>query len=87
MNKTSNYYISMDYNNSLERGPLLLGKLRSNFGVTNFHLYDNLDNPNKTKSFETIRREYGLIVYQKNQFGIKGPRKVNVAIPNIDNDR
>ncbi len=30
-----------------------------------------------------MRREFALIIYQKNQLGIEGPRKVNVAIPKI----
>ncbi len=63
-----------------------LGKLRSNFLGTEFYLYDNGDNPKKAKSFENIRTQQGVVEYEKNVLGSKGPRRMKVLLPKVQRD-
>jgi tubby-related protein 1 len=60
-----------------------LGKLRSNFLGTEFYLYDNGENPKKAKGFESVRCQHGVVEYEKNVLGSKGPRRMKVLMPKI----
>lgn len=62
-----------------------LAKLRANFVGTNFTIFDNGRNhTDSTDVTKELRKELGLVVYDTNLLGWKGPRKMTVYIPSID---
>lgn len=63
-----------------------LGKLRSNFLGTEFYIYDGGDNPKKAKNMEEARTQLGVVEYEKNVLGSKGPRRMKVLLPRIERD-
>jgi tubby-related protein 1 len=63
-----------------------LGKLRSNFLGTEFYLYDDGENPAKAKSQDLARREHGIVEYETNVLGSKGPRRMKVLLPMVGRD-
>jgi tubby-related protein 1 len=73
----------MSKDNLSKKSPDFLGKVRSNFLGTEFHLYDTGENPKKCKSADKIRRELGLIIYESNLLGSRGPRKMKIIIPEV----
>lgn len=78
-NRTSNYMISLDENDLIRESDAYFGKLRSNFVGTEFVMYDNGVNPKKVGkkgSLDGVRRELGVVLYQANLLGTKGPRCV-----------
>eukprot|EP00071_Canis_lupus_P046224 XP_022279781.1 tubby-related protein 2 isoform X5 [Canis lupus familiaris] len=85
--KTSNYLISLDPTDLSRDGNNFVGKVRSNVLGTKFTIFDNGVNPER-KNFvpETarIREELGAVCYEPNILGFRGPRKMNVIIPEID---
>ncbi|CAD8064639.1 unnamed protein product [Paramecium sonneborni] len=82
-NNTSNYIISMS-REDLEKGDNFIGKVRSNFMGTEFILYDAGLNPDKTKDQSKLRQQLGIVQYESNILGSKGPRKMVVLLPNLD---
>jgi len=86
-NKTSNYMVTLDQD-SKWKGKGFLGKVRSNFMGTEFVIFDNGDNPKKKKkkSVGYFRWEMASLLYESNVLGSKGPRKMTVMIPTIDQD-
>lgn len=85
-NKTSNYLITLDQDNLKKKGQGFLGKLRANFMGTEFVVYDQGENPKKTKNIDLTRRELASVLYESNVLGSKGPRKMRVIIPAIDKE-
>jgi hypothetical protein len=85
-NKTSNYLVTLDQDNLKKKGQGYLGKLRANFMGTEFIVYDQGENPKKTKDINKIRREMASVLYESNVLGSKGPRKMRVIIPAIDKE-
>lgn len=85
-NKTSNYLISMSEKDLKTKSPSYLGKVRSNFMGTEFMIYDKGLNPKKKKNVteENLREELGVITYQSNLLGAKGPRKMRVLLPAVN---
>lgn len=89
-NKTSNYLISMDRNSLEKDSAAYLGKVRSNFVGTEFIVYDRGINPKEVNDASqsisnlTVRQELGCVLYESNILGSKGPRKMTVIIPAID---
>ena len=82
--QTSNYLITRDQQNLATTGPHFLGKVRSNFLGTQFTIFDHGTNPKSKESFanpENIREEHGIINYESNFFGTRGPRKMRVLLP------
>ncbi|KAG1677075.1 hypothetical protein FOA52_001245 [Chlamydomonas sp. UWO 241] len=75
---TSNYIISLDYEDLGRDSEKFFGKLRSNFVGTDFSVYDNGD-----KSSDK-RIALGCVSYGYNVLGTRGPRKVTACIPAID---
>lgn len=63
-----------------------LGKVRSNFVGTEFMVYDDGENPEHYRGGdeEQIRKELGAITYASNVLGSRGPRKMRVCVPMID---
>lgn len=53
-NKTSNYIIGMDKDNLDRKHPSFLGKVRSNFMGSEFHVYDKGENPSKIIYFSVF---------------------------------
>jgi tubby and related proteins len=88
-NKTSNYLISMVYNEHNRDSNSYLGKVRSNFVGTEFQIYDHGINPEKVATAdEPVRKDLGAVMYAANILGTRGPRKMQVALPAVDeNDR
>lgn len=75
---TSNYIISLDYEDLGRDSEKFFGKLRSNFVGTDFSIYDNGRKENDA------RVELGCITYGYNVLGTRGPRKVTAVIPAVD---
>ena len=83
-NKTSNYMISMDQEKVGKNGTGFLGKVRSNFLGTEFSIYDHGKNPDSSKSQEEVREQHGVVQYETNVLGSKGPRRMKVLLPMVD---
>lgn len=83
-NATSNYMISMDQEKAGKGGSGYLGKVRSNFLGTEFSIYDNGANPEKAKTPDSVRSQHGVVQYETNVLGSKGPRRMKVLLPMVD---
>ena len=81
---TSNYLISLEQEKLSKEAQGYLGKVRSNFLGTEFYIYDTGENPDKAKTAEDIRAQHGVIQYETNVLGSKGPRRMKVLLPNVD---
>ncbi|XP_071993312.1 tubby-related protein 1 isoform X2 [Engystomops pustulosus] len=85
--KTSNYLISIDPTDLSRGGENFIGKLRSNLMGTKFTVFNNGTSPEKANSdWSNVRQELAAIVYETNVLGFKGPRKMTVLIPGMDED-
>jgi len=82
-NKTSNYLITYNKDICSKKAPFYLGKLRSNFLGTEFNLWDHGENPKDTNDLNKVREQMGVIVYESNLLGARGPRKMKVLIPDV----
>lgn len=60
-NATSNYLISFDQEKLDKKQSGYLGKVRSNFLGTEFYIYDNGKNPDKSKNPDEVRLQHGVI--------------------------
>lgn len=87
-NKTSNYLISKAEGDISKGGDNYLGKLRSNFVGTEFQVFDDGTNPNDVdpaeRTADRTRVELGAVMYAPNVLGSRGPRKMQVVIPQVD---
>ena len=86
-NTTSNYLISTDQNDMSRKSSNFIGKLRSNFLGTEFIVYDNGMNPSSGDSSSgttRVREELGMALYASNVLGSRGPRKMRVCVPVVD---
>ena len=83
-NTTSNYLISMDQEKVGKNGSGFLGKVRSNFLGTEFSIYDDGQNPDKAKTPSAVRCQHGVVQYETNVLGSKGPRRMKVLLPMVD---
>ena len=85
MNKTSNYMICMDKRDLARDSPAYLGKLRANFIGTEYQLYDDGDSLEGARSTGAeLRKELGVVNFAPNVIGTRGPRKMKVACPAVD---
>nr|KAF6268747.1 TUB like protein 2 [Myotis myotis] len=87
MSTTSNYLISLDPTDLSRDGQSFVGKVRSNVLGTKFTIFDNGVNPEKKYFIPDtgrIREELGVVCYDTNVLGFRGPRKMSVIIPGID---
>jgi len=50
---------------------------------TEFNIYDHGDNPKKTKYPERVREHLGVVLYESNLLGARGPRKMRVLLPDV----
>ncbi|XP_033912769.3 tubby-related protein 1-like isoform X2 [Acipenser ruthenus] len=85
--KTSNYLISIDPTDMSRDGENFIGKLRSNLMGTKFTVFDNGINPDRANSdWSKVRQELSAIIYETNVLGFKGPRRMTVIIPGMNED-
>ena len=78
--------ITIDQEKTKKGNTAYLGKVRSNFLGTEFYLYDNGENPKKAKNYETVRSQHGVVEYEKNVLGSKGPRRMKVLLPKVSRE-
>lgn len=85
--KTSNYLISMSEDDLRRDSHNYLGKLRANFVGTEFKIYDNGSNPDDVDNDDTdsnhARQELGVVQYESNVMGSRGPRRMQVGLPRV----
>ncbi|KAG8567868.1 hypothetical protein GDO81_013810 [Engystomops pustulosus] len=87
--KTSNYLISVDPTDLSRGGESVIGKVRSNMLGTKFTVFDSGVNPEKepfVQERESLRQELVSISYETNVLGFRGPRKMTVIIPGMNQD-
>ena len=61
--------------------------MRSNFLGTEFYIFDGKENPKKAKEVsDDCRMQHGVIQYETNVLGSKGPRRTKVLLPMVDRD-
>ncbi|XP_077115768.1 tubby protein-like isoform X2 [Ranitomeya variabilis] len=87
--KTSNYLISVDPTDLSKGGESVIGKVRSNMFGTKFTVFDNGVNPDKqpfVQEKESLRQELVSVSYETNVMGFRGPRKMTVIIPGMNQD-
>ncbi|XP_049643518.1 LOW QUALITY PROTEIN: tubby-related protein 2-like [Suncus etruscus] len=84
--RTSNYLISLDPIDLSRNGDNFVGKVRANALGTKFTIFDKGVNPQRIfcTASDQIRRELGAVCYETNVLGTRGPRKMTVIIPAID---
>jgi len=88
--KQSNYKVSLDRDDLSRHSSNYFGKLKSNFMGTEFQMYDNGINPEKLSesqrdgSHVQVRQELATVLYKQNVLGSRGPRKMKVMVPNVD---
>ena len=86
MNSTSNYMITIEQKKFEKESNGYLGKVRSNFLGTEFYLFDSKENPKKVDDKEEARNQYGVVQYETNVLGSKGPRRMKVLLPMVNRD-
>jgi len=88
--KQSNYKVSLDKDDLSRHSSNYFGKLKSNFMGTEFQMYDSGINPEKLAdaqkdgSMTQVRQELATVLYKQNVLGSRGPRKMKVMVPNVD---
>uniref|UniRef100_A0A8C5ZFJ7 Tubby-like protein n=1 Tax=Marmota marmota marmota TaxID=9994 RepID=A0A8C5ZFJ7_MARMA len=86
--KTSNYLISLDPEDLSRDGDSFVGKVsRSNILGTKFIIFDNGTSPDRkhlVPDTDRLREELGVVYYETNVLGFRGPRKMTVIIPGTD---
>lgn len=76
--------MSMSKTDFNKKSQNFLGKVRSNFLGTEFHVFDTGCNPKKCKgNIAAVRSELGAVIYESNLLGSRGPRKMRVIIPSM----
>lgn len=94
--RSPNYLFSLDEDDMRRNSKTFLGKIRANFLGTHFMIYDDGVSPDKGETHvEAVggrqddepsrpREEMAYIRYQYNLFGLGGPRKMEVLLPQVD---
>lgn len=62
----------------------IIGRVRSNFIGTAFVVYDNNKKKVNKDDIENLRKELCSVIYESNILGFKGPRKMTIIIPRLD---
>jgi len=90
--KMSNYKVSLDRDDLSRHSSNYFGKLKSNFMGTEFQMFDNGINPEKLSEAQKdgsrtqVRSELATVLYKQNVLGSRGPRKMKVIVPNVDEE-
>ncbi|GMS84897.1 hypothetical protein PENTCL1PPCAC_7072, partial [Pristionchus entomophagus] len=82
--KTANYLISTDPTRLLRTGEGFIGKVRSNALGTAFTIFDDGKNPKHCGNSELIRAELAAVIYDPNVLGFRGPRKMTILTPSVN---
>lgn len=89
-NTTSNFIITLEKDDFEKSSEHTIGKLRSNFMGTEFNIFDKGNKPTDSKNYSEVRQQFGAILYvsflimkETNVFGMNGPRRMKVFIPDI----
>jgi tubby-related protein 1 len=53
---------------------------------TEFYIYDSKENPKKATNKDDYRQQYGVVQYETNVLGSKGPRRMKVLLPMVNRD-
>jgi len=53
---------------------------------TEFCIFDSKDNPKKVKNRDDARCQHGVIQYETNVLGSKGPRRMKVLLPMVSRE-
>jgi tubby-related protein 1 len=85
-NKTSNYGISIEKGMVKKGAETYLGKLRSNFIGTDFTLFNAGESSKNAKGTDDLREQLGVVQYETNVLGSKGPRRMKVLLPMVYRD-
>ena len=68
----------------MEKSAGYLGRVKSNFLGTEFLIEDTgVDYKGKTDQSE-MKAQQGVVQYETNVLGSKGPRRMKVLLPNVD---
>ncbi|GAB6030734.1 hypothetical protein CHUAL_007585 [Chamberlinius hualienensis] len=87
---TPNYLITTDPTDLTRHGDAFVGKVRSNMLGTYFTIYDNGYHVKRRKRAESLetkkssRKELAAVIYETNVLGFRGPRKMAVVLPAIN---
>lgn len=92
--KTSNYMITMSEDDLKRSSSNYLGKLRANFVGTEFKIYDagrsngsgNGEDAEDEFGSARPRLELGVVLYATNFVGARGPRRMQVGLPRVNDD-
>ena len=90
--KQSTYKVSLDQNDLSRSSSNYFGKLKSNFIGTEFQMYDNGANPSKLTEAQRsgagapVRCELATVLYKQNVLGSRGPRKMKVIVPTVNEE-
>lgn len=94
--RSPNYLFSLDEDDMRRDSKTFLGKIRASFLGTHFMIYDDGVSPDKGETHvegtagsqddasPRPREEMAYIHYQYNLFGLGGPRKMEVLLPQVD---
>ena len=77
-NKTSNYLITMDKESVDRCSNLVVGKLRSNFTGSCYHVYDQGMDTKSAVTDSSLREELGLVLFDYDKMG---PGKMTIVLP------
>ncbi|KAI9352209.1 king tubby 1-like protein [Obelidium mucronatum] len=83
VNKSSHYAISTDRLANWSNKSII-AHVRSNFIGTAFSIYSNANGSPKMKF--GVQEEFCAVLYEPNILGVKGPRKMTVIIPAMEED-
>eukprot|EP00038_Savillea_parva_P001232 m.102480 g.102480 ORF g.102480 m.102480 type:complete len:571 (+) comp10438_c1_seq1:250-1962(+) len=84
----SNYLVSCDPNDMKKESEAYCAKVKANMMGTEFTIYDSGLNPRKAEkgrgAGREVRKELGLVKYDRNVFGWSGPRQMIVILPALN---
>jgi tubby-related protein 1 len=83
---TSNYVITVDPTDLGGNSESRIGKVRSNFVGTQFTVFDAGKSAKKHPDEKHRRRDMAAVFYETNVLGFKGPRKMTVLLPGMNQD-
>lgn len=53
---------------------------------TEFSIFDSKENPKKAKGKDDARLQHGVVQYETNVLGSKGPRRMKVLLPMVSRE-
>eukprot|EP01022_Parablepharisma_sp_SALTPOND_P020104 TRINITY_DN3569_c0_g1_i1.p2 TRINITY_DN3569_c0_g1~~TRINITY_DN3569_c0_g1_i1.p2 ORF type:complete len:198 (+),score=12.16 TRINITY_DN3569_c0_g1_i1:1106-1699(+) len=83
---SAHYIITMEQMDMTKKAPGYLGKVRSDSAGTEYNIYDRGENPSSGLPYERVRNQLAAVYYEQTASGNKGPRRMNVLLPKINED-